>query len=358
MKPLVSIIIPAYNAENCIAVCFDRLIGQTYSDIEIIVVDDASGDRTVEVCERFAKADSRIKLVKASHGGASHARNVGIDCASGEYITFVDSDDFIETNLIEMYVSAFETWQENAAIAITGMIWEEEMNRFAPRTVRLLEIEQGYIPGELYLLKRNDTATLSWLKLFNFITNKCYRASVIKNNNIRFDENIHIAEDMKFNVDYLNHTKGLLGVINRPLYHYVKHGVSLSSTYYDGAIQAVKEGYQMLLDYTVNQPGVTVDDVYVIKSIYLMDWVSRLCALLDDDNVNDMTKRQKFAFANDEIGGLEFKRLLKDSKMGNKITRYRFYSLKLGRFAVFYFLRRIYQKLKINRKTKGDMSKQ
>lgn len=346
MKPLVSIIIPAYNVENYIAVCFDRLFGQTYKNIEIIVVDDESSDGTVGVCERFSTTDSRIKLIKSEHGGASHARNVGIEQATGEYITFVDSDDFVETNLIEEYVTAYDLWKDNASIAITGMCWEDEMNRFASHTERLLEVGNGYIKGELYLLQRNDTSTLSWLKLFNFITNKCYRASIIRENNIRFDETIHIAEDMKFNVEYLNCSKGLLGVINKPLYHYVKHGISLSSTYYDGSIEAVKSSYKMLLEYTVNQPGVTVDDVYVIKSIYLMDWVSRLCALLDDDKVNEMTRRQKFSFANDEIRGLEFKRLLKDSKMGKKITRYRFYTLKLGSFEFFYFLRRIYQRIK------------
>lgn len=346
LNGLVSVIIPAFNVERYIAVCLDRICGQTYSNIEIIIVDDGSTDGTLEVCNRFSNADKRIKIVKTSHCGVSGARNLGLSSVSGDYVVFIDSDDFVKTNIIEEYIDAFDCYGHEIAIAISGMVWENRQSRFAPIKNRLLDNKLGYEEGKKYLLERHETSQLAWLKLFNFITNKCYKSSVIRDGNIRFDENISIAEDMKFNIDYLNSAAGKFCVVNKPLYHYVKHGSdSLSGRYYDGAIGDVKKSYKMLLDFTCNQDSVTTDDVYVIKSIFLMDWVSRLCALWDD-NFIPMSKREKLDFANDEIRSIEFKRLLRDSKMGKKITRYRFYTLVLGQFGVFIYLRKLYQWIK------------
>ncbi len=346
MKKMVSVIIPSYNAEDYIAVCLDRLIGQTYSELEIIVVNDGSTDSTLLISERFASVYSFVKVINISHAGVSVARNVGIDAAIGDYIVFVDADDYVEPTLIEEYVNAYDTWGNNAAIVICGMKWEDHRNCFAPTKLRLIESDLDGIVEDKYVLKRSKTSLLSWLKLFNFITNKCYKAYVINESRIRFDESISIAEDMKFNIDYLNHATGMLAIINKPLYHYIKHGNdSLSGKYYEGSINDVKNSYKMLLDFTCNQVGVTTDDIYVIKSIYLMDWVSRLCALWDDDTVL-LTKHEKLNFANDEIRGIEFKRLLHDSKMGNKITRYRFYTLAFGHFGLFIYLRKFYQWIK------------
>lgn len=345
-QPLVSVIVPAYNAENYIAVCLDRILAQDYQNLEIIVVDDGSDDGTVDVCVRFASLDERVKFVQAQHGGASSARNEGIKAATGDYITFMDADDYAEKNLISKYVKAYESWGRMAAVVIAGMYWVDPHNRFAKRKERLLEEERGYKRDSNYLLERYDTATLSWLKMLNFITNKCYRGDIIRENGILFDTELKIAEDLNFNIDYLEASEGFLGVINKPLYSYVKHGDdSLSARYFEGSVEQVKESYKRLLNFTADQSGVSVDDIYVIKSIYLMDWVSRLCMLIDDKSI-EMTSREKYRYCNDEIRGVEFRRLLKDSKMGKKITGYRFYTLYLGSFRLFIWLRKFYHKLK------------
>jgi glycosyltransferase involved in cell wall biosynthesis len=100
-KPLISIIIPVYNAEKYLVKCLDSVVNQTYRNLEIILVDDGSTDKSPEICEEYAKKDNRIKLLHKENGGVSSARNAGLSMISGEYIAWVDSDDYVETDYIE-----------------------------------------------------------------------------------------------------------------------------------------------------------------------------------------------------------------------------------------------------------------
>ena len=99
---MVSIIIPAYNAEKYIEQCIDSIISQTYKNIEVIIVNDGSTDNTLAICEKYAKEDKRIKIVKKKNEGVSKARNDGIKIATGKYIMFIDSDDYIDDDYIEI----------------------------------------------------------------------------------------------------------------------------------------------------------------------------------------------------------------------------------------------------------------
>lgn len=100
-EPLISVIIPVYNIEEYISKCIDSVAGQTYRNIEIILVDDGSKDGSGQICDEYAKADNRIKVVHKQNGGLSSARNAGLDIAKGDYITFADGDDFIENTTYE-----------------------------------------------------------------------------------------------------------------------------------------------------------------------------------------------------------------------------------------------------------------
>ena len=104
----VSIIIPIYNVEKYLRKCVDSVICQTYKNLEIILVDDGSPDSCPEICDSYVDLDSRIKVIHKQNGGLSDARNTGIDMSSGEYITFVDSDDYIENDMIEILISTLE----------------------------------------------------------------------------------------------------------------------------------------------------------------------------------------------------------------------------------------------------------
>ena len=116
MEKLISIVLPIYNVEKYIEKCMDSVLNQTYKNIEVILVDDGSPDRCPKICEEYAKKDNRIKVVHKENGGLSDARNAGIKVANGEYITFIDSDDYVDEDYVEFLYNNIE--KTNADIAI------------------------------------------------------------------------------------------------------------------------------------------------------------------------------------------------------------------------------------------------
>lgn len=105
---MISTIIPVYNVDNYLPKCVDSIINQTYQNLEIILVDDGSPDRCPEICDEYAKKDKRIKVIHKKNGGLSDARNAGLEIAKGEYISFIDSDDYINEHMYEDMLSAIE----------------------------------------------------------------------------------------------------------------------------------------------------------------------------------------------------------------------------------------------------------
>ena len=101
MNNLISVIVPVYNVEKFLVKCVDSILAQTYTNLEIIIVDDGSPDNCPAICDELAKKDSRIKVIHKENGGASSARNAGLDIAKGEYIGFVDGDDYIAKDMYE-----------------------------------------------------------------------------------------------------------------------------------------------------------------------------------------------------------------------------------------------------------------
>lgn len=350
----ITIIIPAYNAEKYIGKCLKAVKSQTYNNFEVIIVDDGSQDKTVSICEEYAEDDNHIRVIKSEHRGVSRARNVGLEAATGELVSFFDADDYPEENLLREYAEAFEMWEHTVSFVSCGMYWENLYDRLVPQEKHILEAGRGYKEGNRYLIQNHDISMLSWNQLFNFVTNKCYYKSVIDNNSIRFNEEVNIAEDILFNLDYLKVTDSFIGVINKPLYHYVKHGdTSLSSSYYVGAIEHVCHSFENLLDYISKQPGVSEEDTAVIKSIYLMDWVSRLSMLMGDNN-SELGKKERYKICNEELKKEKFKALLRDSFKSHKISGVRYFALRNCRFEIFYFMRKIYHALRISRRSEEN----
>lgn len=120
-KSLVSIIIPIYNVENYLQQCIDSLLNQSHSQLEIILIDDGSTDRSPQICDENEKKDSRIKVIHKQNAGAASARNVGLDVATGEYICFIDSDDYIKENYVEKLLYFLEG--NNADVSVCSYLY-------------------------------------------------------------------------------------------------------------------------------------------------------------------------------------------------------------------------------------------
>ena len=128
MNPMISVIVPIYNVEKYLARCVDSIVNQTYKNLEIILVDDGSPDRCPQMCDDYAEKDSRIKVVHKNNGGLSDARNAGMAVATGEYISFIDSDDYVSDDFFECLLDVMN--KENSDIAECSVVKFYEDNRF------------------------------------------------------------------------------------------------------------------------------------------------------------------------------------------------------------------------------------
>ena len=127
MKPLISVIVPIYKVEKYLTICVDSLLHQSYGNLEIILVDDGSPDECPAICDQYQNKDNRIKVIHKKNGGLSDARNAGLDIAQGEYVAFVDSDDFIDEDYICKLYDALQ--QNRASIAVCGIQIIDESNK-------------------------------------------------------------------------------------------------------------------------------------------------------------------------------------------------------------------------------------
>lgn len=165
MKPLISIIVPIYNVEAYLAKCINSIISQTYGNLEIFLVDDGSPDRCGFISDEYAKQDARIKVIHKKNGGLSDARNVAIDVAKGEYITFVDSDDYVANDYVE---SLYKLIVENdAQMSITRCIpFFEGMEPVHTRQAKITKVFDTY-NALISLFYQKDFDNAAWAKMYH-----------------------------------------------------------------------------------------------------------------------------------------------------------------------------------------------
>ena len=346
-KALVSVVMPTYNGSAYIRDSIDATMNQTYKNIELIIIDDGSTDSVRSICDEYAARDARIIVVSTDNKGVSNARNEGIASARGDYIVFFDDDDYPEHNLIEKYMQAYQQWSDKDVSFITcGMTFQNDYNKRVSDKKSILEAGRGYIEGENYLLTRSSAATLAWLRIFNFVTNKCYDLGKIKSNKISFDRNVSLGEDLKFNIDYLEKCDGNIGMINLPLYHYVKRkGDGLSIKYHSDDLENTKNIYRRFLKWEEEQADVTEDNINVLKALFIYDWTNRLTAIYEmykGESPFSCSKRS----INRELRCGEYRKMLCEIHKAKKISTFRYICLKTGRYEVFYFFRMFYQAMK------------
>lgn len=185
--PIVSIIIPVYKAESYLRQCVESILTQTLSDFELILVDDGSPDGSGKLCDEFAANDVRIQVIHKDNGGVSSARNAALSRFQGKWLTFVDSDDCLYPNALEILVHQAE--QNNLDLLQCHFNREYKEGESRPNVTEVLTSKQ-YALREQYL-------TCVWGTLFN--------ASIVKAFSLRFDETVRLGEDQIFLLDYMQH---------------------------------------------------------------------------------------------------------------------------------------------------------
>lgn len=217
MEFLISIIVPAYNIENYIERSIRSIMNQTYSNLEIIIVDDGSTDKTGIIIDRLAKEDQRIIPIHEKNGGVSAARNIGLDIAKGEYIGFVDGDDYIEENMYEQLISNAIRYDADISHCGYQMVFPNRIDYYYnTKEVMIQDCKKG-----IYDLIKAD-------KIEPGLWNKLYRREIIGMN--RLDEGIRINEDLLFNYCLFKNSKKSI-FLDIPFYHYIirKNSASTSS---------------------------------------------------------------------------------------------------------------------------------
>lgn len=223
-KPRVSVIIPAYNSAQTLGAILDDILSQTEKNIEIIVVDDGSADSTKQIAQKYALNDARLIIISQENAGPSAARNKGLDQARGKYVMFFDADDSVDNKIIEIMLGNIESADE-ISIVEAGCVVEESDNHGNTKTYSMkpftAEPHSDNKKRVLLSLRKNG--------LFHSLWNKIYRASIIKDNNIRFRDNIKNGEDLIFNLEYMRYASKY-NVIPDTLYYYKRATESDSVT--------------------------------------------------------------------------------------------------------------------------------
>ena len=218
MSDKVSIIVPIYNVEKYLPKCIESIINQTYKNLEIILVDDGSPDNCAKICDEYAKKDNRIKVIHKPNGGVSSARNAGLDIATGEYIGFVDPDDFIAPEMYEQMLEAIKTANADLAICGFNVVHENDFSILKSNTLpikKLIGVENCIF--DLFSLEGFSIRPCVWNKLF---VNKLI-------SNQRFDTNYSISEDLLFFIHYLLKINNIIYVTS-PLYNQTNRSTSVT----------------------------------------------------------------------------------------------------------------------------------
>ena len=213
--PLLSIIIPVWNTGKTTESIVKSITSQVFQDFELLLVDDGSSDDTLDIIKQLSVIDERIKVFSKPNGGPSSARNLGLDKAKGKYIQFYDSDDSIPDNSISTAVSAID--ETRSDLLVSG--WRVDLN--TPGGV--IEGYKEINPNREYLDEKLTEYTLRSLGdsgvLYN-LWNKLFRADVIRDNNIRFREDLKFGEDLLFYLEYVKYIKSI-ALIPNATYHYL-----------------------------------------------------------------------------------------------------------------------------------------
>ena len=269
-NPLISVIVPVYKAERLLKKCADSILAQTHQNLQLILINDGSPDNSGALCDAYAAQDARVLVKHTVNQGVSAARNEGIRLASGEYIAFVDSDDWVEKDFLASALQDI-TW-EQADLYISGLLEETFKDGVMVSSEQNKGKDKSYTVTQLFNAFNVDYSFM----LICGIWCKLYKTSIIREHQILFDTSTTLGEDMLFICDYLRHAERVV-FSSQVFYHYFRGNPdSLFSRYYPDMYEINIPLYEKMLS-LMREKGCSpsavrrMEDVYVrvlVGSIY------------------------------------------------------------------------------------------
>lgn len=299
-KGKISIIVPVYNKSDTLKHCVESIQNQDYQNLELILVDDGSSDNSYEICSSYAEKDTRVKVFKKKNGGVSSARNFGLKIASGEFIQFVDADDFLEKNMCSKLISAYLENDFDVVVCSYKKHTDDKIKNKISLDFECKSISQF----------KDKFAFLFENVLFNPPWNKLYKREKI---NFLFDEDFSLGEDLLFNLEYFK-TCEKVKIIKTCLYNYVDKSVdSLSKAYSDTLLENQLYLYKKVKAFSKECFGDafldgSIDRVF-LKEIYYL-----LKKIVYQDN---LSKKEKISKIKDVFERKEIKNIPKNLKIND-----------------------------------------
>ena len=280
---MISIIVPIYNVEKFLPRCIDSLLGQTYRDIEVILVDDGSPDRCGRICDDYAALDSRVHVFHQANKGVSAARNKGLAESHGEYVGFCDPDDFCAEDMFERMIAAFD---ESTDMVVCGYNYYNE-------SYRVDESRCYQIRDNELLTCQNIYRKLSDMppSIRHGVYNKLFRKKMI--GTLKFDENLNSAEDANFLLDYLWKVNTAV-FVHRPLYcNLVRQG---SATHGGLNVKSLCDSFKVH-DRMYQETAFRFPDLRGYAVAYLLD----VCTLKYNQCKTSLKNRDKAVTEEDQV---------------------------------------------------------
>ena len=219
MRPMVSIVVPIYNAEQYLRRCVDSILNQEYTDFELLLVNDGSTDASGDICEEYGDQDPRVIVIQKENTGVSDSRNRALDRARGKYLQFLDSDDWITPDATRLFVRAAEEYGCDMVISDFYRVVGERLS-----TKGDIE-EEGVLTREEFAAHMMENPADFY---YGVLWNKLYRRDIVEEHNLRMDTDINWCEDFMFNLEYIRYAK-VFYALHAPIYYYVKRKGSLAS---------------------------------------------------------------------------------------------------------------------------------
>ncbi|SFH54169.1 glycosyltransferase family 2 protein [Pisciglobus halotolerans] len=331
-RPLVSVIVPIYNAEDFLASCIDSILTQSLTDIEVLLIDDGSCDHSATICQRYMQQDNRVVVMTKENEGVSATRNVGLALATGKYIAFLDADDTLTNQALEILVQTMEEKQVDAVFANYFYHYNDRRIYRAPR-----------IPGGTYAIaeirsRLIDDGTLSGM-LFGSVGAALYKRELIEQHQIRFQTEVALNEDGLFNVMYLLQAKNCCYLSDHHLYGYRKEIESVTSRFhphkdFESATIAIDQYCRSI------SQEVLLDQQLQRRKVSISLWQAlNLCSEENPASYRATIQQLEALFAHRELQACF--PYMEEEKM-NRYKRFYYQLIKKRRTHLFYLLTRFF----------------
>lgn len=300
--PILSIVVPAYNAESTLRRCIESLLAQNQKLIEIIISNDGSTDNTQNIINEYVDAYSCITSVYGENGGLSCARNRGINLSIGQYITFVDSDDFVEPGFYDKVIEVLQVYSPDMVEYQYFVKVNDACNNAPCNSLPKDVLLKGHWLKETILPVALNISAQKEFFIENFVWNKIYKGDIIRTYNILFDETRRKWEDRLFSLTFLRHAETYYSMSEYGYYYVCGTGESLSGKFEPHILRIIMDSYRKYLDmygdnynfdnpYTTNYFCNLLIDVATEQFSYSIDTVilkSILSIFVDDEYVRKL----------------------------------------------------------------------